>query len=225
MTVSKKGLAPTQNEQLPNLIVNPKSDTMLVDARSLHERLGVKEKFSDWMKRRISEYQLKDGIDYFRNFGNRSDDKAGKRRYEFSLTLDTAKELAMVERTAQGRAIRQYFIEAEKELRTKRLYGQKLNFSELGKQVATARINGTMLYAAREARGALGFNTRGSLTYWRNKFPGLIINYNGLLMASAEVIELWILKATLNGKQEYAKAVSENKPVLGKNFGQTILNF
>jgi predicted transcriptional regulator len=65
MTVSKKGLAPTQNEQT-SLIIQTPQNNMLVDARLLHQRLGIKVKFADWIKRRMQEYGLLEGQDFFR---------------------------------------------------------------------------------------------------------------------------------------------------------------
>lgn len=222
MNVKTKNLPATkQNEQAIH-IINNKEGELLVDARELHAKLGVKVRFADWIKRRIGEYGLTEGIDYLSVSQKREN---GGRTIEYHVPIDVAKELAMVERTEAGRAIRRYFIEAEKELRTKRLYGQKLNLSELRRQVFTCRVNGRLMLAAREARALLGFNPRGSLSHWRAKYPGLIINYNGKLVATEEVVELWMLRATLHGKQQYALALSESQPVLGKNFGQLPLNF
>lgn len=235
MRNQKDSQAPAITEQQQDkLIINPQSETMLVDARLLHQRLGVQTQFRDWIKRRIEEYGFLEATDYMClteslskgvSLKNERNSKMGRPEKHYYLSLDTAKELAMVERTDAGRAIRHYFIEAENVLRTKRLYGQKLNLSEIRRQVFTCKVNGNLMMAAQEARALLGFSKRGSISYWRNKFPGLIINYNGLLVATEEIIELWMLKATLSGKQEYAKSLSENKPVLGKNFGQMPLNF
>lgn len=47
---------------------------------------------------------------------NRSDGKPGKRRTEYHLTLDMAKELAMVENNDKGRQIRRYFISLERKI-------------------------------------------------------------------------------------------------------------
>ena len=48
------------------------------------------------------------------NLSNRSDGKAGRGRTEYHLTLDMAKELAMVENNEKGREIRRYFISLER---------------------------------------------------------------------------------------------------------------
>lgn len=83
-----------------------------VDGRSLHESLEIKTPFHMWVSRRIKEYDLEEGIDL-----NKIVQPTG--RIDYELTLDTAKELAMVERNDRGRQIRRYFIECEKELRSR----------------------------------------------------------------------------------------------------------
>jgi len=87
-----------------------------VDARSLHESLEIRSRFNDWIARRIEEYNFSDGDDYYSNLSTSAN---GRRRIDYTLTLDTAKELAMVERNEKGRQIRRYFIECEKELRSR----------------------------------------------------------------------------------------------------------
>ena len=85
-----------------------------VNARDLHVFLEVGRDFSNWMKGRIEEYGFVEEEDYSPVLANRSDDLPGKPRIEYLLTLDMAKELAMVERNAKGREVRQYFIACEK---------------------------------------------------------------------------------------------------------------
>ncbi|EEU2895666.1 antA/AntB antirepressor family protein [Escherichia coli] len=93
--------------------------TLLVNARDLHEFLEVRRDFSTWIKNRITEYGFAVDVDYIlvhQNGGIKG--RGGDRRSkEYHLTLDTAKELAMVERNEKGRQIRRYFIECEKKLR------------------------------------------------------------------------------------------------------------
>lgn len=90
----------------------------LVDARRLHEFLGVGRDFTTWVKERIAEFSFIEGEDFItvsvppiRGTGNRG------RRADYFLCLDMAKELAMVERTARGREARRYFIDCERQLR------------------------------------------------------------------------------------------------------------
>lgn len=100
-------------------------DIKVVNARDLHEVLGVKKKFADWIKSNLKGYN---GVEAVANTalplkGNSEMDyvivtiaatqKKGKSK-EYILTLDTAKELAMMSRCEKGREVRKYFIEVEK---------------------------------------------------------------------------------------------------------------
>jgi phage anti-repressor protein len=86
----------------------------LCSARDLHYFLESQQQFSDWIKNRIEQYGFIVDEDYFIKLCNRSDGKAGKRRTEYHLTLDMAKELAMVENNEKCRQIRRYFISLER---------------------------------------------------------------------------------------------------------------
>lgn len=93
---------------------------LLCNARDLHAFLGVKKVFAAWITNRISEYKFIENKDYIllSNLGKQTSGRGGHNRKDYHLTLDTAKELAMVERNEKGRQIRRYFIECEKKLRS-----------------------------------------------------------------------------------------------------------
>lgn len=82
-----------------------------VNARELHTFLEVGTAFKDWIARRVSEYDFSEGTD-FCSFLSESD--GGRPAKEYAISLDMAKELAMVERTDKGKQARQYFIECER---------------------------------------------------------------------------------------------------------------
>ncbi|ELB6472920.1 antA/AntB antirepressor family protein [Salmonella enterica] len=89
--------------------------TLLCNARDLHTFLDVGKDFSTWIKGRVTEYGFVENQDYIaipqkRGIGH------GRGKIDYHLTLDTAKETAMVERNEKGRQIRRYFIKCEKEL-------------------------------------------------------------------------------------------------------------
>ncbi|HIE4799002.1 TPA: antA/AntB antirepressor family protein [Serratia marcescens] len=86
---------------------------LLCDARELHKHLEVGKTFAAWIKARIAEYEFIENQDYIAIFQNRKIGH-GRGRIDYHLTLDTAKELAMVERNEKGRQVRRYFIECEK---------------------------------------------------------------------------------------------------------------
>jgi len=88
---------------------------LLCNARDLHTFLEVGKNFSNWIVDRISEYEFVANLDYIVFTPNLAK-TPGRRRKDYHLTLDTAKELAMVERNEMGRQIRRYFIDCEKQL-------------------------------------------------------------------------------------------------------------
>ncbi|WP_045158061.1 antA/AntB antirepressor family protein [Stutzerimonas stutzeri] len=104
----------------------------LCDARDLHSFLGVGRDFSNWIKGRIEQYGFVEGEDYSPVLGNRgafdspnsanqTGGRGGDRRsIDYHLTLDMAKELAMVENNDQGRQVRRYFIAMERQARESR---------------------------------------------------------------------------------------------------------
>ena len=81
----------------------------MIDARGLHEWLGHKARFNDWMRRRIEEYGFTDGADFYSVVSK----TGGRPRTEYLLTVGMAKELAMVERSKIGQLTRRYFIQME----------------------------------------------------------------------------------------------------------------
>jgi len=92
----------------------------LVDARILHDFLASQQDFSTWIKRRICKYGFELGCDYLlHKMVEQVPHMGGVRQTtvdQYNLTLDMAKELAMVERTSRGREARRYFIECERQL-------------------------------------------------------------------------------------------------------------
>ena len=86
-----------------------------VSARELHGFLGVSSKFADWIKNRISEYDFVESQDFI-SFSKYLEN--GGRSIEYYITLDMAKQLAMVERNDKGKQARRYFIECEKKLKS-----------------------------------------------------------------------------------------------------------
>ncbi|MCI3908828.1 antA/AntB antirepressor family protein [Pseudomonas viridiflava] len=86
----------------------------LCDARHLHAFLGVGRFFSTWIKERVEQYGFVEGEDFLPVLAKST---GGRPCQEYHLTLDMAKELAMVENNDQGRQVRRYFITMEREAR------------------------------------------------------------------------------------------------------------
>lgn len=82
-----------------------------VNARELHSFLEVGRDFSNWFKSRVEQYGFVLNQD-FTSLANISEQVHNK--IEYHISLDMAKELAMVERNQKGKEARKYFIECER---------------------------------------------------------------------------------------------------------------
>ncbi|WP_368893406.1 antA/AntB antirepressor family protein [Kluyvera ascorbata] len=96
-------------------------ETNIASARALHKALGVGRDFTNWIKGRIEQYGFVAGIDFIRvenlSTPKRASTKTRRQvEHDYQLSLDMAKEVAMVERNEQGRAILRYFIQCEEAL-------------------------------------------------------------------------------------------------------------
>ena len=86
-----------------------------VNARELHAFLEVRTRFNDWIASRINEYDFVENQDFVSFTENPVKIQKGRPSKDYHITLDMAKELAMVERNDKGKQARQYFIECEKQ--------------------------------------------------------------------------------------------------------------
>lgn len=113
-----------------NSAVIGKNEVNAVDARELHNFLGSKRKFADWITKKIKDYKFKENQDFLSFHKNVKRAKGGSVRKEYTISLDMAKELSMIEKTKIGKEARQYFIKCEKKL--KQMNEPRINIKNQG---------------------------------------------------------------------------------------------
>lgn len=81
-----------------------------MSARALHTGLGIRSNFTTWIDR-MCEY----GFEEFKDFWTKmSESTGGRPSTEYDLSIDMAKQICMIQRSPEGKRIRQYFIDLEK---------------------------------------------------------------------------------------------------------------
>lgn len=124
-----------------------------VNARELHEFLEVGTKFSDWIKDRIKKYDFVEFADFIHISEKRETSTGGTISEEYILTLDTAKEIAMVQNNEKGKQIRKYFIDVEKKYKQQNIDTSQLSpglqmFNKMFQVIAQSEIEQKKLQAA-----------------------------------------------------------------------------
>ena len=99
----------------------------IVNGRELHKALGVKTAYKDWFKRMI-EYGFNEGQDFCSIL---SESTGGRPETNHAIKLDMAKEIAMIQRNENGKKVRQYFIQVEKDFNSpEKIMARALKFAE-----------------------------------------------------------------------------------------------
>ena len=114
-----------------------------VSGRELHEFLGVTTRYNDWFPRMV-EYGFTEGKDFnllkneqVRFEGNR---EVTRELIDHLLTIDMAKEIAMIQRTDRGKQARRYFIQIEKDYNSpEKIMARALRIAE--KELSTLKLD------------------------------------------------------------------------------------
>ena len=94
-----------------NNLVKVDFDTQTVSARELHEKLNIGTRFNDWFPR-MMEYGFAEGADFYSKMSKT--DNGGRPSTDYEISVDMAKQICMIQRTPEGKAVRQYLIDLEK---------------------------------------------------------------------------------------------------------------
>ncbi len=111
-----------ENELVP--VYETSTGEKVVYGTELHSVLEVRSKFADWIKNRVNDCEAVENED-FETFSKNLEN--GGRVKEYLVKLDTAKEMAMLERNEKGKQVRRYFIEVEKKHKSLALSAQNLS--------------------------------------------------------------------------------------------------
>lgn len=202
----------SQNE----LSIIKQGDNLLVDARLLHKQLGSKSIFATWIKRRIEEFAFEEGKDFFSNLEK---SKVGRSSIEYHLTMDMAKELAMLERNEVGRAMRRYFIAMEKRAKLAQVaLPQVAKTNEILHGLKALKFNNRKMYVYKDVLRAFGYNTTSGGSSQRKKAYGHhFINFGDKLYITEEYAKHLAASKAVSLNREVIKAMPA---VIPSNFGE-----
>jgi len=94
--------------------VTTNGDKLTLSARELHKELNVTDRFTRWFER-MGEYGFEENIDFTSvKSSTLVNNGATRELQDYQITLDMAKEIAMLQRNEKGKQIRKKLIELEK---------------------------------------------------------------------------------------------------------------
>lgn len=104
-----KDLTMIENELVP--VYETDTGEKVVYGTELHDALGTPSIYREWAKRRLNDVDAIESEDFE---GVEISTPSGQKQKEHIIKLDTAKEMAMLERNEKGKQVRRYFIQIEK---------------------------------------------------------------------------------------------------------------
>lgn len=111
-----------ENELVP--VYKTSTGEKVVYGSELHEVLGAPSVYREWVKRRLSDIDAIENEDFQ---GVEISTPSGQTKKDHIIKLDTAKEMAMLERNEKGKQVRRYFIRVEKKYKAASLATQELS--------------------------------------------------------------------------------------------------
>lgn len=102
-----------ENELVP--VYETSNGEKVVYGSELHEVLGVRTPYKDWSSRRLLDVDAAENEDFE---AAQICAPSGQTKKDHIIKLDTAKEMAMLERNEKGKQVRRYFIQVEKKFKT-----------------------------------------------------------------------------------------------------------
>lgn len=118
-----------ENELVP--VYETSTGEKVVYGTELYACLGSKRQYTDWIRNRLHDCDAVENED-FQNFSQNCEKSAvGRPKHEYIIKLDTAKEMAMLERNEKGKQVRRYFIQVEKKYKKMVSAGIKINIPRL----------------------------------------------------------------------------------------------
>ena len=105
----KNDLRVIENELVPVYMTS--TGEKVVYGSELHEVLGAPSVYREWVKRRLTDIDAVETEDFQ---GVEISTPSGQTKKDHIIKLDTAKEMAMLERNEKGKQVRRYFIQIEK---------------------------------------------------------------------------------------------------------------
>lgn len=128
------------NELIP---INYEGEQPTVSARDLYDGLEIGTKFTTWFER-MCEYGFTEA-DYktcFPNLG--SENHGGQNMVDYSISVDMAKQICMLQRSEKGRQYRQYFIDLEKAWNTpEQIFARALKLAD--REIEKLKANNSAL--------------------------------------------------------------------------------
>lgn len=96
------------------LRINYNTEMPTVSARDLHEKLNIGTQYTKWFER-MAEYGFSENVDFQAISQKRLTAQGNETTYiDHNISIDMAKQICMIQRSPEGKQIRQYFIDLEK---------------------------------------------------------------------------------------------------------------
>ena len=202
--------------------------------RDLHDFLKVVTPYDKWFPR-MAEYGFSEGKDFSTFL---SESTGGRPSTDHLLTIDMAKELAMIQRTDRGKQARQYFIQvekdynspekimaralriAEKELNTLKLDVERMKPKEIFADSVASSHSTILIGELAKILKANGFETGQKRLFETLRQDGFLIKRKGsdYNMPTQKAMELGLfeIKETVITNPDGSIRVSKTTKVTGK---------